>query len=73
MEQTVQPYSATVTEPESWIERTIREATERGELKATIGVGEPIQSLDSTYDPAWWVKAWLERERSSDDGAIDRS
>jgi hypothetical protein len=68
-------YPRVAVEPEPWIERTIREAIERGELRPTVGLGEPIGRLDGSYDPAWWVKAWLERERaaSADDGAIGGS
>jgi hypothetical protein len=47
---------------ETWIDRLIREATERGELEPREGVGETIPDLDRTYDPNWWVKAWVERE-----------
>lgn len=48
---------------ETWIDRLIREATERGELEPHEGVGEPIPDLDKTYDPNWWVKDWVEREK----------
>ncbi len=47
---------------ETWIDRLIREAIERGELEPTQGVGEPISNLDQTHDPNWWVKEWVERE-----------
>jgi len=36
---------------ETWIDRLISEATERGELEPHEGVGEPIPNLDKTYDP----------------------
>ena len=48
---------------ETWIDRLIREAIENGELEPTEGVGEPIPNLDKAYDPNWWVKDWIERER----------
>jgi hypothetical protein len=51
---------------ETWIDRLISEATERGELEPHEGVGEPISDLDKTYDPNWWVKSWVERERLKD-------
>lgn len=51
----------------SWIERIISEAIERGELEPREGVGEPIPDLDDTYDPGWWVKDWVERERLRDE------
>lgn len=50
----------------SWIERLISEAIERGDIEPGKGVGEPIPDLDKAYDPAWWVKDWIERERLRD-------
>ncbi|GMQ86222.1 MAG: hypothetical protein BMS9Abin07_1795 [Acidimicrobiia bacterium] len=48
---------------EPWIERLIREAIERKELEPQEGIGDPIPDLDDTYDPNWWAKRWVERER----------
>lgn len=50
----------------SWIERIIAEALERGDLEPHEGVGEPIPDLDKAYDPAWWAKDWVQRERLRD-------
>lgn len=47
---------------ESVVERRIRLAMERGEFSDLPGRGEPIASLEDSYDPLWWVKAWAERE-----------
>jgi hypothetical protein len=47
---------------ESWFERVIREATDAGEFDALPGSGRPIDDLDRPYDPAWWARAWVERE-----------
>ena len=49
-------------EKESWIERRIREAAERGEFDDLPGSGEPLAVLDEPYEPNWWVKRWIERE-----------
>lgn len=46
------------------VERKIREAIERGEFDALPGSGQPLDSLDRPYDPNWWVKEWVERDRS---------
>lgn len=46
---------------ESWVERTIREATERGEFSGLKGAGRPLD-LGAPDDPDWWVKRYLERE-----------
>lgn len=47
---------------ESWADRQIREATERGELDNLPGAGEPLRGLNKPYDELWWVKAKMERE-----------
>lgn len=46
---------------EGWIERQIREATERGEFDNLPGAGRPLRH-ESSRDPDWWVKGMLERE-----------
>jgi hypothetical protein len=44
---------------ESWIDRQIREAQERGEFDNLPGAGKPLQLDD---DPDWWIKAKIARE-----------
>lgn len=51
---------------EPWIERIIREAQEAGKLEVIEGAGEPIAGLSAPYDPAWWARNWIERERARD-------
>ena len=48
---------------ESWVDRQIREAIERGEFANLPGQGKPIRGLNGRDDENWWVKAYLERER----------
>ncbi len=48
--------------PPTWIERTIREAIERGEFDDLEGQGEPLAALAEPYEENWWVKSWLRRE-----------
>ena len=48
---------------ESWVERQIREATERGEFDNLPGAGRPIPGLNGREDENWWVKRFLEREK----------
>ena len=48
---------------ETWVERQIREATERGEFDNLPGEGQPIPGLNGRDDDAWWVKGFLEREK----------
>ncbi len=47
---------------ESWIDRQIREATERGEFDNLPGAGERIKGLDGRGDENWWIKGLIERE-----------
>lgn len=48
---------------ESWIERQIREAQERGEFDALPGAGRPLPDLHKPRDENWWIKKKLEQER----------
>jgi hypothetical protein len=47
---------------ESWIDRQIREAQERGEFDNLSGAGKPIKGLNGRDDENWWVKNLMERE-----------
>ena len=47
---------------ESWVERQIREAIERGEFDNLPGAGKPIPGL-TDGDDDWWIKRFLEREQ----------
>ncbi len=47
---------------ESWIDRQIRQAEERGEFEDLPGAGKPIPDLDKPFDEMWWVKNKLRRE-----------
>ena len=48
---------------ESWVDRQIREAIERGEFDDLPGQGKPIRGLTNRDEENWWVKAYLEREQ----------
>ena len=50
---------------ETWVDRCVREARERGEFDNLPGAGKPIQDLDSPRDDMWWVKRLIEREQIS--------
>jgi hypothetical protein len=50
---------------ESWIDRQIRQATERGEFDDLPGSGAPLPDLDKPYDEMWWVKRKLRSENLS--------
>lgn len=47
---------------ESWIDRQIREAQERGDFDNLPGAGQPIPDLDGREDENWWIKSLIERE-----------
>jgi Domain of unknown function (DUF1992) len=47
---------------ETWVERRIREATERGEFDNLPGSGKPIADLDKPHDEQWWIRQKLRRE-----------
>ncbi|MCQ4041327.1 DUF1992 domain-containing protein [Streptantibioticus rubrisoli] len=47
---------------ESWVDRQIREAAERGEFDNLPGAGKPLPDLDQPYDELWWVKRKMRRE-----------
>lgn len=46
---------------ETWVERQIREATERGEFDDLPGAGKPLD-LGDPDDPEWWTKRLMARE-----------
>ena len=47
---------------ESWIDRQVREAEERGEFEGLPGAGQPIPISSKPHDELWWVKDKLRRE-----------
>jgi hypothetical protein len=50
---------------ESWVEKQIREAQERGEFDDLPGAGRPLPGLTGHYDEMWWVKEAVRRENVS--------
>jgi hypothetical protein len=50
---------------ESWIDRQVRSAQERGEFEDLPGTGRPLADLDRPHDEMWWVKRKLRRENLS--------
>ncbi len=47
---------------ETWIDRQIRQAQERGDFDDLPGRGKPIPDLDRPHDEMWWVNRLLARE-----------
>jgi hypothetical protein len=50
---------------ETWVDRRIREATERGVFDNLPGAGKPQRGLGRPYDEMWWVKRKLRDENLS--------
>ena len=50
---------------ESWREELIRLAHEEGAFDNLPGAGKPLADLGESYDPDWWVKKLVRRERVS--------
>ncbi|MEU7282833.1 DUF1992 domain-containing protein [Streptomyces sp. NPDC045431] len=47
---------------ESWVDRQIREAQERGDFEHLDGFGKPLPDDTAPYDETWWVKGKMHRE-----------
>ncbi|QKV94026.1 DUF1992 domain-containing protein [Streptomyces sp. NA02950] len=50
---------------ETWADRQIREAEERGDFSDLPGFGKPLPNLNRPYDELWWVKEKMSRENLS--------
>ena len=48
---------------ETWIEELIHNARETGEFDDLEGAGKPIPGITDLYEPDWWVKKLLQREK----------
>jgi len=50
---------------ESWIEELIEHAQQGGAFEDLEGAGKPIAGITDPYDPDWWIKKLLQREKLS--------
>jgi hypothetical protein len=50
---------------ESWVDRQIREAAERGAFDDLPGAGKPLPDLNEPYDENWWLRQKMSREEVS--------
>lgn len=50
---------------ESWRDELIRLAREEGAFDNLPGAGKPLPDLGDSYDPDWWVKKLIQREKVS--------
>ncbi|WP_431955675.1 DUF1992 domain-containing protein [Nocardia lijiangensis] len=58
---------------ESWIDKQVREATERGEFDNLRGTGRPIPGAGTPVDENWWLRGYLRREGVRADGMLPES
>lgn len=49
----------------SWVEEQIQRAQADGSFDGLEGKGKPIRGIEAPYDPLWWVKKLIEREKLS--------
>ncbi|MEU9700149.1 DUF1992 domain-containing protein [Streptomyces sp. NPDC047981] len=50
---------------ESFVDKQIREAAERGEFRKLAGFGRPLADDTAPYDELWWIKQKMHREGAS--------
>ncbi|GGP77299.1 DnaJ family domain-containing protein [Saccharothrix coeruleofusca] len=50
---------------ETWVERQIREAQERGEFDDLPGSGKPLSGLGEPHDELWWINEKVRREEGT--------
>jgi hypothetical protein len=55
---------------ETFVERQIRQAMERGEFDNLPGAGKPIPHLDKVGDEQWWITQKMRREGVSTEAAL---
>lgn len=59
---------------ESWVDRKIREATERGDFENLAGAGKPLPGAGNPYhDENAWLRDYLRREGVSGDAMLPPS
>lgn len=46
-----------------YVEMTIQQAIRRGDFDDLPGSGKPLQNLQQAYDPDWWIRQKIEREK----------
>ncbi|MEV7566285.1 DUF1992 domain-containing protein [Streptomyces tanashiensis] len=50
---------------ESFVDKQIREAAERGDFRSLSGFGKPLPDDSAPYDELWWIKGKMHREGAS--------
>jgi hypothetical protein len=55
---------------ESWVEKQIREAEDRGEFDNLPGLGKPLPDAGQPAEELWWVKSKLRQEELSTEALL---
>ncbi|OKJ68211.1 J-domain-containing protein [Streptomyces sp. CB02261] len=50
---------------ESFVDKQIREASERGEFRSLPGFGKPLPDDSAPYDELWWIRGKMHSEGAS--------
>lgn len=58
---------------ESWVERQIREAEDRGEFDNLPGLGKPLPGAGKPDEELWWLKSKLRQEELSTEALLPTS
>lgn len=58
---------------ESWVEKQIREAAERGEFDDLPGLGKPLPGAGRPDEELWWVKQKLREEELTTEALLPTS
>lgn len=63
-----QPEESTAGQPgmaerAQYVEVLIQQAMRRGDFDDLPGAGKPLTNLHQTYDPDWWIRQKIEREK----------
>jgi len=53
----------TMEQHAAYVEISIQQAMRRGDFDNLEGAGKPLVGLNQTYDPNWWIRQKIERER----------
>lgn len=62
-EETDNAGQATMDQRAQFVEIAIQQAQRRGDFDDLPGAGKPLPSLRQPYDPNWWIRQKIEREK----------
>lgn len=55
---------------ETWVDRQIRTAQQRGDFDDLPGAGKPLPGLHRPHDELWWIKDYVQREGLSSEALL---